>query len=295
MADSGAAGAGVLGDTEPFYQRLERELPAMRATFNAGRPFRHIAIDNFCDPAWLTRMLDEEEPTFGNRDWFYHRHYDQKTYSKTIVPAFSPVTRALLDVLGSARFHGFMEGLTGTAGLHLDKDVEDGGLAWTGRGGFLGVHTDMLGHPKHETWRRRYNLILYLNRDWKPEYNGQLELWDPKVTRCEASIEPLFNRAAIFEVTNTGYHGVPKPIACPEGMYRKTFALYYFTEGAARNEQRYFYFKPRPGEPLRRRVLIAANNIALQGFEWSRKRLGVTDAAVDRVLWWLPSRARRKD
>jgi hypothetical protein len=74
-------------------------------------------------------------------------------------------------------------------------------------------------------------MIIFLNRDWKSEYAGQLELWNHQGTGREVSIEPLFNRTVLFEVAEPNYHGVPAPLNCPENRARHSFIVYYHTVG----------------------------------------------------------------
>jgi hypothetical protein len=77
--------------------------------------------------------------------------------------------------------------------------------------------------------RRRLALLVFLNKDWRSEYNGQLELWSHDASRCEVSIEPRFNRTVLFEVASPNYHGVPQPLACPPDAMRHTFLVYFHT------------------------------------------------------------------
>jgi hypothetical protein len=56
-------------------------------------------------------------------------------------------------------------------------------------------------------------------------------LWNSDATRCEVSIEPLYNRTVLFEVATPNYHGVPAPISCPAGRSRQSFICYYHTVG----------------------------------------------------------------
>ncbi len=51
------------------------------------------------------------------------------------------------------------------------------------------------------------------------------------MTRCEAKVLPIFNRVMIFGTTDFTYHGHPDPLQCPEGITRKSLALYYFSNG----------------------------------------------------------------
>ncbi len=127
------------------------------------------------------------------------------------------------------RFLRLMTEITGINSLIADPDLVGGGLHQSLPGAFLDVHVDYNVHPKWK-WHRRLNLLLYLNRDWRPEYKGNLELWDMERNTCVAEIEPLFNRAVLFETSKVSYHGHPQPLACPPGMTRKSLAVYYFSE-----------------------------------------------------------------
>jgi hypothetical protein len=54
-------------------------------------------------------------------------------------------------------------------------------------------------HPEMKKLRC-VNLILYLNKGWRDEWGGQLELWDKNMTHTFNKISPIFNRAVIFSV-----------------------------------------------------------------------------------------------
>ena len=49
-----------------------------------------------------------------------------------------------------------------------------------------------------------------------------------------ASVKPIFNRAVIFDTQPKGdvlpWHGHPLPLNCPEEIYRKSLALYYYSK-----------------------------------------------------------------
>jgi hypothetical protein len=73
-------------------------------------------------------------------------------------------------------------------------------------------------------------LLLYLNKDWRQEYEGNLELWDMDEKNLLKSIEPIFNCAVIFETNKVSYHGHPHLLKAPSGVTRKSLAIYYYTE-----------------------------------------------------------------
>jgi hypothetical protein len=56
------------------------------------------------------------------------------------------------------------------------------------------------------------------------------------MTCCEVKVLPIFNRVMIFGTTDFTYHGHPDPLQCPEGVTRKSLALYYFSNGRPAEE-----------------------------------------------------------
>ena len=101
------------------------------------------------------------------------------------------------------------------------------------KGGRLGVHIDFTKHQNiHYLWRR-CNVLLYLNKGWKDEWNGHLELWDKprkKGGKCVKKIKPSFNRIVIFGTLKNSWHGHPKPLNCPSEIMRCSLATYYYSE-----------------------------------------------------------------
>jgi hypothetical protein len=60
------------------------------------------------------------------------------------------------------------------------------------------------------------------------------------------SITPLYNRAVIFETSDMSYHGHPEALRCPEGVYRKSIALYYYTLPRPERARRLAFFPTDP-------------------------------------------------
>lgn len=72
----------------------------------------------------------------------------------------------------------------------------------------LSEHVDFNYHNKLNL-EPRINILIYLNKDWKVEYRGQLELWDKDMENCIGSTVPEFNRCLIFNSTTESMHGNP--------------------------------------------------------------------------------------
>jgi hypothetical protein len=162
-------------------------------------------------------------------------------------------TRNFLYQLNSSTFITFLEELTGIEGIIPDPHFAGGGLHQIETGGYLKVHVDFNRHERLKL-DRRLNLLIYLNKNWKEEYGGCLELWDRDMTRCEKKILPIFNRFVLFSTTDFSYHGHPEPLACPEGWTRKSLALYYYSNGRPAEEiaevGHSTIFRERPGEKI---------------------------------------------
>ena len=135
----------------------------------------------------------------------------------------------MFDFLNSDKFLKSLETLTGIKNLISDKTLYGGGLHQIKRGGKSDIHADFNMH-KQFGWHRRVNLILYLNKEWKEEYNGCLELWDKEMKNPIKKIKPGFNVMAIFKTDEYSFHGHPEPLECPEDVTRKSIALYYYTK-----------------------------------------------------------------
>ena len=161
----------------------------------------------------------------------------ERKLQTTAEHGISPFTRQLLNQFNAATMIEFLEALTGIEHLVPDPHYWGGGLHQIERGGFLKVHADFNHHPRLNL-DRRLNLLLYLNRDWRDEYGGHLELWNREMTAVVHRIPPIFNRCVIFNTTSFAYHGHPEPLQCPEGMTRKSMALYYYSNAAGRRSPR---------------------------------------------------------
>jgi hypothetical protein len=249
---------------------LERFLPLARMgelaasayrIYLGAVPFPHIVLDDFFDPELLDLVL-AEFPRPGAIRWQIFDNEREIKLASAAGSSFGPITRLLLYHLNSITFLEFLSAVTGIANLIPDPSFEGGGLHQIVRGGKLAVHADFNRHRSYNL-DRRLNVLLYLNKGWREEYGGHLQLWNRDMTRCEAKVLPLFNRLMIFSTTDFTYHGHPDPLQCPEGMTRKSLALYYFTNGRPAEELSGEHstlfrarhdgeFKPTPGQRLRR-------------------------------------------
>jgi Rps23 Pro-64 3,4-dihydroxylase Tpa1-like proline 4-hydroxylase len=203
-------------------------------SYRGAKPFPHIVMDDFFDSS-LLETIRAEFPAPGEIAWRgFKNQYEIKLFS-TAEQTFGPMTRLLLYHLNSITFLDFLSEITGIPDLIPDPTFNGGGMHQIQRGGKLGIHADFNRHKKYGL-DRRLNLLVYLNRDWREEYGGHLELWDTQMSGCQRRVLPVFNRVVIFSTTDFSYHGHPEPLQCPPEMTRKSLAMYYYTNGRPASE-----------------------------------------------------------
>lgn len=206
--------------------------------YKNANPFPHIVIDKFLPETILNSVVDEFTK---NEKWWYDQvkwtepfqvnkfYWPHDIESANNLPNDLPIISALVDYLNSPVMLKYLEELTGIENLIGDELLMGGGLHKTTSGGKLSIHKDYNVHPVKKIYRR-LNLLIYLNKDWKTEWEGHLQLWDKNMTNVEVNVEPLFNRAVIFTISDDSLHGHPVPLNTPENVSRNSIALYYFTE-----------------------------------------------------------------
>ena len=228
----------------------------------SAQPFPHIAIDDFLPPALLERCL-ADFPASADAEETYNRDQERlkRSYSPDVLPSH---TRQLFYAFNSRPFIKVMENISGIKGLIPDPYFQGGGLHEIAEGGHLSMHADF-NHHLRLNLERRINVLIYLNEGWTDEYGGQLELWDDDMTRCVQSYVPLFNRCVVFNTTSTANHGNPQPVRHPQGISRRSIALYYYTatwDGTKR--QHTTQFKVRPGSSDARDIQVRRQELATE-------------------------------
>jgi hypothetical protein len=268
------------------YQRWESRLPEISERYRQASPYPHIHLEGLLDPA-LAQQLVEEFPAPGAASWIQYKHYNENKLGNTRREHFPDTIGRVVDELCSPRFVAWLSKLTGIDGLMADPTLEGGGMHQTERGGFLNIHADFTMHHHKTHWRRRCNLILFLNPGWQKEWRGALELWDRDMKRSEEEVLPLLNHAVLFNTDEDSYHGYPDPIQCPQDVTRKSLALYYYTEEKDPHyKARSTDYRARPGERWKA-PLIWLDKAAVALYSWLKRRLGLSDDFASRVLGFL--------
>lgn len=256
-------------------------------SYSTAAPFPHIVLDDMIRTQAIVGAM-RDFPEVDGPHWTNYLHVNEHKFGNTYYNTWPSSLKSLADGLMSKEFIAFLEHLTGIKGLLPDPLFDGGGLHRTERGGFLNVHADYSKHHTRTDWRRRVNVLIYLNDKWDEDWGGHLELWSTDMKTRVKSIAPRANRMIIFDTTSAAFHGHPEPLKCPAGIARKSLALYYFTSGDS-SKARSTNYRARPGDGVKS-VAIYLDAKALRLYDILKRRLGMSDRTVSRVL----ARLRRR-
>jgi hypothetical protein len=199
------------------------DVDALAAEFRSAQPFPVVVLDGFVADDVAAGLL-AEFPSIEAMS----RSNDYVFADKRASPMLSnagPTANLLHDVFLSAEFADILSRLTGRT-LFIDSSFHGGGLHQGGDGSYLDTHVDFNIHPHHKNWLRVLNVLLYLNRDWAPDYGGSL-LIRSNPTDEPRAIEPLFNRGVVMLTSDHTYHGYRR-MTLPAGVTRKSIAAYAY-------------------------------------------------------------------
>jgi Rps23 Pro-64 3,4-dihydroxylase Tpa1-like proline 4-hydroxylase len=171
-----------------------------------------------------------DELTIDKSYYYGHQSIEKNKYAFN--SNFNKNLQELFNELNSDEFISILEHKTG-----IDKIIRNN-LQLKGAGvhkvlndGFLCMHTDFEGYHDERCGLldRRLNLLLYMNKDWKDEYNGKLCLYDKTLNKITKKITPILNRCVIF-FTPDNLHGHPEPLKIPTNISRQSITTYYYTK-----------------------------------------------------------------
>ncbi len=222
----------------------EATIAHYREAFAAGRPYKHIVMDDFLSPD-VAESLYTNFPKMTELRKHYKGLNENKSEGSSFDQYHGDFVRVLEAIKGPDFVH-WLEQVTQIDDLVLPDDHRGAGVHQGRNGSFLDIHVDFSVHPVLNL-HRRLNLLIYLNKNWKDEYGGHLELWNEDVSVLEKEVKVGFNRAVIFETTDTSYHGYDV-IRIPEDESRKSIYSYYYSPLAEGVKYHDTIFKPRPSD-----------------------------------------------
>ena len=209
-----------------------------------NNPFDHWIINDFLDVDTARQaskeFIDYDNPT---EEIIHYSGWIAEKKACNRWDRFPPLTYRIFSNLLSVDFVDHLSKITSISPLYPDIGLHGGGWHMHSKNGNLAVHLDYSIHPKLNL-QRKLNLIVYLEEDYDPSWGGSLQLWshdkdNKRPLNKVKEIEPIFNKAIIFDTTQKSWHGFPEPIHPPEGKMRKSFAVYYMTDITSTAEERY--------------------------------------------------------
>jgi len=237
----------------------------MKKEFDSSIPFPFVVIPNFFKEDVAEEIYNSFPKVEGSdkKQWIndgWHV-YDNPIEGKLtmddykIMHKYGEILTNMWDTLESHDFVNIICNITGIENLEKDPHRHGAGLHSHPPNGRLEMHLDYSIHPITAK-ERRINLLIYMNKEWQDDWNGNLELWEGN-SDCMTkgpihSISPKYNQAVLFRTSDISWHGMPEPVKCPEGESRKSIAIYYVSEhrkdATLRNKAS---FQARPNDSIR--------------------------------------------
>ena len=221
---------------ESFFGNWVNDLDNLKTKFIENKPFEHIIIPNFLNVEFANQLFNQfPENIDNNLEW--HKYYNpiELKYAKDDLSNFPRTIKKYFYLLSEPEIISLFGSLSSIDDLEYDPYLHGAGLHIHPRNGRLDLHLDYEKHPKLNK-ERRLNIILYMSKDWKSEWNGSTELWDNEAKECVVNSKIEFNTAIIFKTTEKSWHGMPKKLTCPENVFRKSLAYYYISPIVTKKE-----------------------------------------------------------
>jgi hypothetical protein len=250
------------------------DVEVLRERFVSAKPYPHLEIDGLFSGDLLDRIVSEFDE-FGEAEWKQLKNEREQTLRLKPGWRMKPASKAYLDLVSSPDFVRFLSSLTGIPALLPDPLLRGGGLHESKQGGHFGLHLDFAKHPVTKL-DNRVVMITYLNRDWREDYGGCLEIWDMDNNKCVHKVVPQFGRTIFFAHSDKSLHGHPVPVSAPEGRPRRSIAAYYYSNGReddAAAERYTTFFAPSQTAPRQSVVKQVVRAVSPPILLWAGSRL----------------------
>lgn len=203
-------------------------LDQLKDEFLNADPFGHIIIPNFLNDDYIEELFLAFPEDVQSEKWYKYNNPLEKKFARDDIKNLPNCLKQFFYLLSTQEITNVFSDLSGIENLERDPYLHGAGLHAHPKDGTLHMHLDYEKHPYLDK-ERRLNIILYMSKDWKEEWNGETQLWDKNMENCVVKSPVQFNTAIIFKTNETSWHGLPEKICCPEGVLRKSIAYYYIS------------------------------------------------------------------
>jgi len=250
--------------------------------YNNSIPFPYIVIDNFLNKKFAKLLLNSFEI---NSDWINYSFVNNfKKYGFNNRKKMNKELNNLFNSLATTKFVSKLKKITSINGLFLDPKLDGGGLHQIFKGGHLNVHTDFSSHTNKPNWKRVLNILVYLNKNWKKKYQGNLELWSKDGKKKITEIFPKFNRCVIFLTDENSFHGHPTKLNCPANISRKSIAAYYFIKSKKNLKLSPTNYIHRPKDNFKTKLLIKFDKNLNSIYSFLKRKNILNDRKITKIL-----------
>jgi len=238
-----------------YFGSWTQNIKKLQESYSKAEPFEHIVIDDFLETTYAEKIF-QHFPDI-NHTWHEYKNPIEVKYAYDNINQLNVDIKNYFYYLSTPEITEIMKKITNINDLEYDEYLHGAGVHIHPRYGRLNIHLDYEKHP-YSGKERRLNIILFMSKDWNPQWNGANELWNSDVTRCVIKTNIKFNRAIIFKTNDISWHGLPDKIMCPENTFRKSLAYYYVSPlNTQKNENNYRIkarFVKRPQDPYNEKI-----------------------------------------
>lgn len=233
-----------IGNTVAAGIQVRRD--SLSAQWKETAPIRHFVLDDVLpeeEVRALARQFPDPSTLMLRSSLREHKRVGVD------VKRYAPIIGEYLFAFQEPEVVQAVGEVTGLRGLEADPTLYASGISVMGQGDFLEPHLD----NSHDGDGRRYralNILFYVSPDWKPENGGNLELWDPAITRAKTLLSKI-NRLVVMETHQANWHSVSQ---VRTDQPRFCVSNYYFSAASpiGRDYRQVTTFRGRPEEPLKR-------------------------------------------
>ena len=221
-----------------FFGDWINNLSELQTKFTQAVPFEHIIIPNFLNMSYAEKLYELFPSNIEDKEWHKYNNPIELKYALDDIEQLPSAIKDVFYLLSTKEISDKFSVLSKIPNLEHDPYLHGAGLHVHPTSGRLHIHLDYEKHP-YLNKQRRLNVILYLTKEWNPEWNGETQLWDKDMKECVVKSQVEFNTAIIFKTNEVSWHGLPEIITCPKGTLRKTLAYYYISplESEAKEEK----------------------------------------------------------
>ena len=139
----------------------------------------------------------------------------------------TPIQEQLVNVLHSSEFISWVEKVSGVNRLIPDPHLIGAGYMKSFAGDTLKIHTDF-NWVEELHLHRAVSIIIYFNKDWDKEWGGALDFYDFNKQNKVSSTMPAFGNMLMWTYHNLVFHGMERPMTCPDNVSRKGIRIFYY-------------------------------------------------------------------